>query len=76
MQVQRKQFLFLMFKAVFITQHKHLKQQGRIMDFMGKVSSYLDENIDDLYHHFQKSKPDYEKLLFIHKWSNPERFKL
>ena len=45
------------------------------MEFMGKVKGFLDDNIDDLYHNFLKSKPDYEQLLFIHKWSNPDKFK-
>ena len=65
-----------MFKAVFITKHKYVKQQGRIIDFMGKINGWLDENIENLYDNFLKSKPTYEQLLFIHKWFNPTRFKL
>ena len=64
--------MFLLFKAVFLTKHKLLLQQGRNLDIMIKIELWIEQNLDDLFTSFMNGKPSYEKLLFIHKWYNPE----
>ena len=39
---------------------------------MIKIELWIEQNLDDLFTNFMNGKPSYEKLLFIHKWYNPE----
>ena len=40
---------------------------------MYDVQMWLENNSDKLYESFMESNPSYEKLLFIHKWYNPDQ---
>ena len=66
-------FGVLLFKAVFLTKHKLLQQKGQNLDIMIKIELWLEQNLDDLFASFMNGKPNYDKLLFIHKWYNPEQ---
>ena len=50
-------------------------QNGRCIDVIGNVINWLNENIEQMYSDFIDSKPNYDRLLLIHKWYDPDRFK-
>ena len=70
--MHRKHKMFLFFKAVFLTKHKQLQQQGRNIDLISKISNWIDENVEGLYSQFMASNPTYQQLLFFHQWYNPD----
>ena len=43
---------------------------------MAKVMEWLDDNIEDLYESFIKSKPNMKRLQFINRWNNNAHQKL
>lgn len=45
------------------------------MVFLHCMNEWINENVEDMYTNFVASKPSLNELLFIHKWSDPDKFR-